>query len=85
MIPSRTDSMDGAREQFLSRAGFSEDQNSRIGRRYHLHLPHDPLHNRAAAYNLLKCVRNFAPSLVDIFLPVSLPQVIHEGDPAEGR
>src|SRR5260370_41938570 len=30
--------MDGARDQFLPRAGLAEDEHGRVGRRYRLHL-----------------------------------------------
>ena len=41
-IPPRTQAVDGARDQFLSGAGFAQDQHGGIGRRNHFHLPHAP-------------------------------------------
>ena len=51
---ARTQSVDGARHQFLPGAGFPQDQHGRIGRRNHFHLPHEPASGRAAADDLLE-------------------------------
>ena len=83
-IPPRTHAVNGARHQFLAGAGLAQDQYRRVGGRHYLHLPHYALQRRAGPDNFFEVLRDREGLLFDILLPVSLPQVGYEGDPAEG-
>ena len=55
-IAARAHPVNGARDQFLSGAGFAEDQHGRIGRRDHFNLTENPLQSRTAADDFLEVV-----------------------------
>src|SRR5438067_13709078 len=55
-----TQPMNGARHQFLARAGFTKDQNVRIRRGYDFRLPQNALQGGAAADHLLELVFDLA-------------------------
>ena len=84
-IPARAHSVDGARDQFFSGAGFAQDQHRGIGRRNHFHLSHDPLHGRAGSDNLLEVVLGPRP-LPRRYSPAGrAPAGPDESDPAKRR
>src|SRR5688572_18401150 len=70
---ARAHSMDGPRNQFLSRSGFSQNQNSRIGWRDHLSLPQNALQRRAVAYHLLEVLFEFDLVFLNALKPLPFP------------
>ena len=53
-VPARTQAMNGACDQFLARAGFTQNQNGGIRRSHQFHLPENSLQRSAVADDLFK-------------------------------
>jgi hypothetical protein len=76
--------MDGARHQFLSRAGFAQDQDGGIGGSNYLSLAQNSLESRAAAYHFFEILLRLGFFVLHTLNPIAFPEFLHKRDPPEG-
>ena len=62
--------MNGARDQFLARAGFPEDEDVGVGRGHHFRLPQHALQRGARAHHLLEFLFDLAWVFLDTLQPL---------------